>query len=666
MSELHRLAAEAGLHVEWEDAAGRPMRVSDETLRKVLERLGYPAENADAIAMSLDRCLADKAKCAFLTAEQGQAFELPTGCAHGEKAEIHFENGGSETLSLDRDSNRLIVPPIDTIGYHRLIIDGREIDLAVAPPQCFSVEDCAPGTRPWGTAVQIPSLRSQAGGAFGDFGTLASAARELSAEGADAIAISPAHALFPADASRYSPYSPSSRLFLNILYADAALIGQPVEEPDDGSDLIDWAVAIPRRLQILRDAFTRTRETLRETLQQFREESGKALKRHAIYDALHARFFADGARGWQDWPDEYHDPDGDAVRRFAEDHPDEVDFYIFAQWLAKESLAHAHSAAKDAGMTIGLISDLAVGMDGGGSHGWSSGEELLHRLSIGAPPDPLGPDGQDWGLTTFSPMALKRTGFAGFIDTVRSALAHAGGIRIDHILGLNRLWVVPHGSPSSDGVYVDYPLQDMLRILALESHRARAIVIGEDLGTVPDGLRPELEARQVLGMRVLWFERDENRFVPPEKWDHQAVAMTGTHDLPTLAGWWSGRDIDWTWKLGRKSEAQDEQSDRRQRAIDRKRIWDALVRSGSASGPMPDATKPDGFVDAALKHVGSTPSCLAIVPLEDIAGLKEQPNLPGTIDEHPNWRRRMPEPLAQILERPQVGYRLRLLEESRR
>ena len=317
-------------------------------------------------------------------------------------------------------------------------------------------------------------------------------------------------------------------------------------------------------------------------------------------------------------------------------------------------------------MAIGLIADLAVGMDGGGSHAWSRREDLLEGLSIGAPPDPLGPQGQDWGLTGFSPRALKRTGFAGFIATLRAALDHAGGVRIDHVLGLNRLWVVPHGEPSAQGAYLRYPLDDMLRILAIESHRAGAIVIGEDLGTVPGGLRPRLTGRNVLGMRVLWFERGKDGgFVPPRQWPVKAAAMTGTHDTVTVAGWWRGRDIDWNRKLGRHDPGQSEAQECGARDEDRAKLWLALSASGAATGPQPGPLEQAKVVDAAARHVAQAACELAIVPLEDIAGVVEQPNLPGTTDEHPNWRRRMPADTGLLLRQPDIAARLHAIDRIR-
>ncbi|WP_431470205.1 4-alpha-glucanotransferase [Sphingosinithalassobacter sp. LHW66-3] len=666
VSELDRLAAAVGLQRDWEDASGKPQRVSDEALRRVLTALGRPAETAADISRSLEEQAQEEDDCRFLSADAGSPVPLPGGCAASGEAELLLEDGGSRRLAIRSGRDGAMLPPITETGYHLLRIGDRELRIAVAPVRCFGVGDVAQGRRLWGPAVQVPALRDGRDTGFGDFGTLAASAEAFARRGADALAISPTHALFPADARRFSPYAPSSRLFHNILFGDPALAGHaaPTAAP---RDLIGWEEAIPERIEALRAAFAGASEPVLAAVPEWRRSKGRELERHATFDALHAHFHASGAHGWQDWPTGYRDPESEAVAAFAAEHRDEVDFYVFAQWLAAQSLTAAQERATGAGMALGLIADLAVGMDAGGSHAWSRRDELLTGLSIGAPPDPLGPDGQDWGITGFSPSGLRRTGFDAFIATLRAALDHAGGLRIDHALGLRRLWVVPHGASSAEGAYLRYPLDDMLRILALESQRARAIVIGEDLGTVPEGLRPKLEAREILGMRVLWFERTRSGgFVAPERWRPQAVAMTGTHDLPTVAGWWSGRDIEWAWELGRRSEAADEATARSDRAKERTRLWDAFCASGAAEGPEPPAASPEPAVDAALAHVGATPCTLALVPMEDVVGAVEQPNLPGTIDEHPNWRRRMPRATEALLAEPAVDARLERLNLERR
>ena len=656
MSSLRTLAIAAGLQPEWQDAAGRRQLVADDALQAILDRLGHPSSSEKQIVDSLAAIEARDAEGSrFVSVDADDPIQLTKKMSGS--AKLTLEDGTTESVAVDEGALR----PIQKTGYHTLEINGEVIDLLVAPRRCYTIADALPGRKLWAPAVQIPSLRTDPPKAFGDFASLADAARALGQRGADALAISPTHALFPADASRYSPYAPSSRQFLNGLYGDPTAFGS-APNGRDLPDLIDWQNAIPAKLAQLRKAFDQAAPSLEETLAAFRREGGQDLERHAEFDALHAHFFTTtGAEGWQQWPAEHHDPARPTVRRFVAEHADDVTFYIFLQWLARRDLDAAQTAAKDAGMAIGLIADLAVGMDPGGSHGWSRRGDLLTGLSIGAPPDPLGPDGQSWGITGFDPQVLRDTSFAPFIATIRAALAHAGGIRIDHAFGLRRLWVVPEGASAAEGAYLDLPFDDLMRIVAMESQRAEAIVIGEDLGTVPDGFREAMDARAMLGMRVLWFERDADGFVPPAKWSRDAVAMTGTHDLATIAGWWSGRDIDWTWDLGRKSDAADEPADRAARAEDRTALWSAF--GTGTDQPASDDTAP--VVDAAIAHVAGAPCALAIIPIEDLAGLVEQPNLPGTIDEHPNWRRRMPDTTEALLQRPEVAARIETLNATR-
>ena len=669
MIGLYDLARAVGLQIDWEDAAGRPERVSDESLMLVLDRLGHAAGSEAEIAHSLQEYRIRQTDVRFLTCDQGQPFVIPAGPTIATTAQLELEDGTVRHLAIQHGDGGLQAAGIETVGYHTLHLGGADIGIAVAPRTCLSPAEASSHRRPWGPAVQVPSLRDDAGGgqgkAFGDFGTLADAARGFADAGADMLAISPTHALFPADPSRYSPYSPSSRLFHNVLYGDPALVGAE-GAAGEITELIDWHSAIPARMAALRKAFVQSGQSVRGEIEAFRQREGIELERHAVFDALHTRFFETGARVWQDWPREFHDPAGQAATRFAAQHQEDVDFFVFAQWLAATSLHRAQQAATQGGMAIGLIADLAIGMDGGGSHAWSRPRDLLAGLSVGAPPDLLGPDGQDWGLTTYSPEALRRTGFAPFIATLRAALRHAGGIRIDHILGLNRLWLVPHGASSAQGAYLTYPLTDMLRILAIESRRANAVVIGEDLGTVPKGLRARLAAREVQGMRVMWFEQDSDGHPKaPRDWDQKAAAMTGTHDLPTVAGWWRERDIDWTWQLGRKSSAGSEVHEREARAESRHEFWQAFTRSGVASGEEPEPDDPERAVDAAIAYVASSACGLTLVPMEDIAGLPEQPNLPGTVDVHPNWRRRMPDTTEAMLARPEVRRRMQSLRKER-
>ncbi len=399
----------------------------------------------------------------------------------------------------------------------------------------------------------------------------------------------------------------------------------------------------------------------------FRREGGETLERHARFEALHARFHAQtGAGGWQDWPQAFHDPAGPAVAEFASENGEEVEFHVFLQWLADLGLARTQAVAQASGMAVGLIADLAVGMDAGGSHAWSRPNDLLHGLGVGAPPDVFQPSGQDWGLAAFSPIALRRSGYDAFRSTLRAAMRHAGGVRIDHAMGLRRLWLTPYGASPTEGAYLQYPFEDMMRLIALESVRAKAIVVGEDLGTVPLGFREATTAGGVMGMRVLWFERDAHGgFQPPEAWSQEAMAMTSTHDLPTVAGWWRGRDIDWMERLGRKASQAGPAEERAARETDREALWRACTAAGAADDLQPPPTGEQAAVDAAVDYVARSACDLAIVPLEDLLGELEQPNLPGTLDEHPNWGRRLAAVSDVLLQEPRVAARLRRLAQER-
>lgn len=620
---LIALARAAGVQHIWEDADGVARTVSVESLRAVLTALGLPCGNAAQCAASR-LALAQAAAPDFITADAGRA----TGLSG--RARLTLEDGTTRDVDA--------AAPIAEPGYHRLELVDRIVTIAVAPPR-------APQPRPgsWGPAVQLYALRGATPEPFGDFGALAEFATRAGRNGADLIALSPVHALFTSDPGRFSPYSPSSRDFLNPWYGmaeDAAAT--------DGGDLIDWPAAVPEKLARLRQRFTAERRA--PEFAAFRSERGDPLEGHVRFEALHAVL---GGRGWQDWPAEYRAPASAAVTRFAAEHADAVTFHAWLQWRAGCDLGTAQAAAKGAGMAIGLIADVAVGLDPGGSHAWSRPQDLLTGLTIGAPPDPLGPAGQGWGITSFDPRALRAQGFAPLIATLRAMLAHAGGIRIDHALGLGRLWVLPDGAAPMEGAYLDMPAADMLRLVALEAHRAGAIAIGEDLGTVPPGFRAALTAKGLLGMRVLWFERTDDGFTPPERWGRAAAAMTSTHDTPTIAGWWRGRDLDWRGAIEPGFDLATAQA---ARAEERAALW-ALAGEGA---PPAD---PALAVDILIDHVASASCDVAIVPVEDLAGLDEAPNLPGTTDEHPNWRRRL---AKGAFDAPVVAARMARITRTRR
>ncbi len=656
---LVALAKAAGVAPRWQDYRSEWHDVAPETLQTVLAALGLPAGTAAEMADSHES-LVEQARHLppLVTAALNQPIAL---AGHG-RFSLVLEDGTRQEGVVEHGS----LPGIDRPGYHALDFDGRQTTIAVAPARAHTVEDAAPGSRPWALAVQLYALRRPGDGGLGDFRALQDLLGPAARLGAAGIAISPVHAQFSADVNRFSPYSPSSRIQLNVLHSGLDLPNTPERRRLEAEALVDWPAAARLRLSALHAAFAAASPELQTALARYRAAEGDALENHARFEALHARQFAEGRWHWRDWPRELQDPANPAVARFAAAHADEVALHAFAQFLADRSLGQAQAAARAAGMPIGLIADLAVGADSGGSQCWSRQAEILPGMTVGAPPDLLSTDGQSWGLAAFSPTGLRQNGYRAFIEMLRNAMRHAGGVRIDHALGLARLWVVPDGASAREGAYLAFPLDDLLRLIALESTRNRAIVLGEDLGTIPDGFQDRLAESGTLGMRVLWFERRHGLFTDPRAWTRKAAAMTSTHDLPTVAGWWSGRDLEWRGRLGLSGGPENQAREEAERTADRATMWAAFCHSGAARDPAPPEGAATEVVDAALKHLATAACDLVILPIEDALGLPEQPNLPGTMDEaHPNWRRRLPGPAAELLDDPHVIARLTALTQAR-
>ncbi|NMN59623.1 4-alpha-glucanotransferase [Xanthobacter sp. SG618] len=659
---IEALARAAGVSIEWADAFARPHRVPVDTLERVLCALGHPCGTPADIRRSLAALQAPQDLPGLMTADAGREVVLP-GIVPSVPAELEGETPRRVTLRPHREGSVFTAP--ETPGYHVLSIGAQSLRLAVAPRRAPSVAERTSRARAFGVAAQVYGLRQAGDGGIGHLGAVAALAERLAGFGAHAVALSPLHALFSAAPERFSPYSPSSRLALNPLLADIAAFLPPgvIDGEDEGPDaFIDWPRAARRKLAYLRRLFD-TLDTFPEAAGDFRAFAalpGDDLARHALFEALHAAMIAGGhGPDWRKWPAPLRDPESPEVADFASAQANEVRFHLFLQWLAARSLAAAQARARAAGMGIGLISDLAVGLDPAGSQAWSRPGDLLAGLAIGAPPDLINVAGQNWGLTAISPTALAAQNFEPFLAAIRAALRHAGGVRIDHILGLRRLWLVPDGAGAGEGAYLTYPLQDLLRLVAIEAHAHGAIAIGEDLGTVPEGLRAEMTALGILGMRVLPFERDEDGgFLPPEDWQREAVGMTSTHDLPTIAGWWHGRDLHWRARITASDVAAEALT---ARAGERTAFTTAAAAAGIAT-LLDDA---ECAVDAAVAYVAQSACDLAIIPLEDLLGLDESPNLPGTVDEHPNWRRRLSAPAEDLLAAPRIRARLSLLQQTR-
>ena len=702
-TDLLALAQQAGLSTTWEDAWGRSQHVKPDVLRHLLYALDLPAESASEIRDSLHRLRAPKSTSAtaIVIAQTNQLITLAAPPdLHTLAYRLFLENGQQYSGNAHRTDQGLIqLQPIARAGYHMLFLGESQITLAIAPPRCPSVSEITGTANPrlWGVSAQIYSLRQNRDQSalhtpgFGNFSALATLATAAARQGASAVSISPVHAMFSADPQRYSPYAPSSRLFLNALYADPSVclgreaVAAAIEALHladerlhlDASSTINWPAAANMQVHLFRrlfDDFQKKKPAPGyDSYMTFRRMGGEALESHARFEALHAHYLPLLGRnnGWQDWPTELQDPLGAPVQTFAEGYANEISFHVFLQWLAAQGLRHAQQSARNAGMSIGLISDLAIGTDPRGSHAWSRQTEILTNVTAGAPPDIYNPLGQNWGLTAFSPHALLENGYGAYIEMLRATLAHAGGIRIDHALGLARMWLVPEGAAAADGAYLQYPQSDLIRLICLEAWRHRAIVIGENLGTVPAGFDQTLESTGLLGISVLWFERTASTaslptppFTPPENWSPQEIATPTTHDLPTICGWWQGRDLDWRAQLNLNGPNEQTLDLQARRTLDKSALWQALCEAGCVLSidPQPPTHAPLG---AALNFVAQSPAPLVLAPLEDLLGLVEQPNFPGTVDTHPNWIQRLPVDAERLFEQEATGQCIAAIKQGR-
>ncbi len=657
--DIEKRATLSGLQIRWRDAFGHERRVSAETLRALLDTMDLRGEGSDRGIRNF-----------AVTFAARPSVELPDKI-RGKVIRVELEQGGVIDFARGDSSTRIALKRPLPPGYHTLHFDDRRMTLAAAPQRCFSINDIAGSdARLWGLAAQIYSLRGEADLGFGNFGALKQLVVQSSARGASAIALSPTHAMFYADPRRFSPYSPSNRAWLNALFADACVVVSVRDFPEmieharladelrsvRASRLIDWLRSAALHRTLFEGLFARFRAGKlagAASFEAFVANGGASLLNHARFEAL----------------DERHPGapkpalDSAACRTQSHTLEDRIRFHIFLQWCAARGLESAQAAARAADMPIGLIADLAVGVDPSGSECWSHPRNMLIGATIGAPPDQLNAIGQNWGLTTFSPRALVSAGYGPFLDILRATMQHAGGVRLDHVMSLMRLWMIPRGAAPIDGAYLAYPFDDLVRLIALESWRNRCIVIGEDLGTVPDAIRTQLADAGILGLDVLPFMRDGRAFVPPQKWRTGAVAMTSTHDVAPVAGWWHARDLEWRRQLELfgdvgKQPTREERDDSRQ--------YFARAMSRATGAKLTTRSSSDRVVDAAIDFVATSASPLAIVPLEDFTGAIEQPNLPGTTDEHPNWRRRYAGGAKAILSRAHTLSRMRRLRRQRK
>jgi (1->4)-alpha-D-glucan 1-alpha-D-glucosylmutase len=696
-SELRHLATCYGIQADYLDVWGRRHETGDDTRRALLAAMGVDAADGAAARRSLEefersrrrrmlepvRVLVESQPLAVTVRPPADTAAEPTPGAGPHVQWRLQEEGGAVhtgTSSLAEPyADEAIEAPDNLVldvrvpaGYHTLhvTLGGRRasMSLIVVPEQCYLPQALAGGTRWWGLGAQLYAIRRAHDWGIGDFSAVSALARCAARHGAALLGLSPLHAMFGARPPHASPYSPSTRLFLNVLYVDvdrvpdvraSAAARALLESPETAERLnelraaafIDYASVAAAKREVLEAAFGDFRRHPRgarhAAFARFCEAEGDELLRHALFEALHEHFHEQDAHasGWQHWPRVFQDPASAAVARFAAQHGERVEFHRWLQWLAAEQLAAAAREAEGADLPGGLYVDIAVSVDRHGSETWANQHMYALGAAVGAPPDVYSPKGQNWGLPPLNPVGLAESGYALFIDTLRRNMRHAGAVRIDHVMGLMRLFWIPEGADAADGAYVHYPLDDLLGILALESQRNRCLVVGEDLGTVPEELKEPLARLRVLSYRLLYFEQDEGAFRPPQEYPAQALVAVSTHDLPTLAGWWDGRDLEWRSQLDLFPNSDSERDAVEARAADRQALMQALEDSD-----LPAAVEgaPRTLLAPAHRFLARTPSMLQLVQLEDALGLVEQANLPATVDEHPNWRRRIPVTLEDL------------------
>jgi len=530
------------------------------------------------------------------------------------------------------------------------------------PHPAFLPKALQSGGRCWGLSLQLYGVRSQRNWGIGDFTDLAVLAGAAGRAGADALMINPLHALYRCYPEQASPYAPSSRLFFNPLYIDVAAVPEMaacdaaqalVVTPDfmerlerlRATETVDYVGVAACKLAVLKRLYETfcTRHLGRGTerdaaFARFRRKGGVALRHFCIFEALLENLHGSHPDGWPSWPEGLRDPASPGIAAFEVASKTEIGFAAYLQWIARTQLEAAAQAARVGGMAVGLVADIAVGADGAGADVWADQTLIACDMELGAPPDPFAPGGQTWGVPPWRPNVLAARGLAPFRALLDATMDWAGGVRIDHVIGLERQFWVPRGFGGRDGSYVAFPRDALFSEACAASQAHECLIIGEDLGTVPEGFRDRMRARQMLTTSVMRFQRHQGAFIPPGDYPSLSVVCAGTHDLVPLAGYAAGTDI--ASRATAAPGAEDVAAARRTRAADVAALMAALAAEGLADA--------GALKDAVHRFLARTASALVFAQLEDLLGVDVQPNLPGTVEGHPNWRRKYPTTLEVL------------------
>jgi 4-alpha-glucanotransferase len=718
---IERLARLRGIGDAYHDYRGELKYFSLETKQALLRAMGCEIDDPAALALELRQ----------LESARWRQFLPPVAAAHGARIgvdvnvtarefgsallwSVRLEDGSrrdgatstADCAELWRGevagswiTRRRLELPLDLPpGYHELeakIAAGtaHRCLLIMSPPHCYEPESIIAGRRLWGIAVQLYSLRSRDNWGIGDFNDLRSLIRWVASRGAGFVGLNPLHALAPADPARSSPYSASSRHFLNVLYIavpsvpefqECAAARERWADPSTAArlgelrrrELVDYRGVADLKFEFLallyrdfRERHLTGKSERARIFHAFVAAGGELLQMHARFDALdrHLRATSSAASGWLSWPEEFRDVRGGAAAQFAAEHPEEVEFHAYLQWLAHEQLCGAQSLTRELGMPVGLYGDYAVGANPSGSETWADRSSYCMGAEIGAPPDPLALKGQGWGIPPQDPSVMQAQRLQGFVHLIRNNMRYYGAIRLDHVMALFRLWWVAAGFSATEGAYVHYPLQQLLTVLSLESARSACLVVGEDLGVVPDEMRQAMPEYGLYHYKVLLFEKLAGRFRRPDEYARRALATPTTHDMPTLRSYWEGRDIELRRRLNLYPSAEIESAVIRERERDRELLLEALQEQGLK--PAQPATPLDAFTaefaHALHLYLARSATLLVAVQIDDLLGEALPVNVPGTDREYPNWQRKVSADLEDIAARTDLAAQLDEIRAAR-
>ncbi|MHA7848984.1 4-alpha-glucanotransferase [Serratia sp. D1N4] len=684
---IDQAASQAGIAADYINAHGKQQAISPETKRKLLDAMSNASLRSEAAPLPLVKVF-----------YHGNPVALPLG-GSGEYHWVLQCEDGSQQQGRASARKTLTLAGKLPLGYHQLQLTQGEQQwqcrLIVAPKRCYEPQALLTGKKLWGACVQLYTLRSDRNWGIGDFGDLRVMVSEVGERGGAFVGLNPIHALYPANPESASPYSPSSRRWLNVVYIDVNAVEdfqhsaaaqkwwqkaatQKLLAKARSSDQVDYCAVTQLKLAALKLAFPqfqarKASDALKQAFERFVSEGGSSLYQQAAYDALHAHLSANDSSmwGWPAWPEEYRQGNGAAVAAFCQQHTDEVTFYLWLQWLAASQFAECFGQSQEQQMPIGLYRDLAVGVAEGGAETWCERELYCLGASVGAPPDILGPLGQNWGLPPMDPHVMAARGYQPFIDLLRANMTSCGALRIDHVMALLRLWWIPYGETADNGAYVKYPVDDLLALLALESQRHRCMVIGEDLGTVPVEIVGKLRDSGVYSYKVLYFERDsESQFRAPQSYPVQAMATITTHDLPTLRGYWQSGDLTLGKTLGLYPDAEVLKTLFADRERAKQGLLDGLHRYGCVPqkvGKKASLLAMSPLLNRGLqRYVADSASALLGLQPEDWLDMSDPVNIPGTSNEYPNWRRKLSHTLEEMFADRQVNRLLKDLDKRRK